>query len=75
MSEIQKEMLAQVCRQLRLGSGLVSRAYEMTGDSHPEFLLNLLSSEVEERDRKRRNLYLSQAKFELIKTFENYVRP
>jgi len=37
-----------------------------------EFLLKLFNSEIEERDRKRRNAYVSSAKFDIIKTFENY---
>lgn len=37
-----------------------------------DFLLELFTKEVEERDRKRRNAYQKAAKFDIIKTFENY---
>ena len=45
---------------------------KIKADSHLEFLLALFNSEIEERDRKRRNNYMKAAKFDIIKTFENY---
>jgi DNA replication protein DnaC len=35
-------------------------------------LLKLFTTEIEERDRKRRNAYLKAYKFDILKTFENY---
>jgi len=36
------------------------------------FLLELLTLELEERDVRRKNLYIKMAGFDVIKTFENY---
>jgi len=64
--------LVEVCKKLHFNSGLVSKAKKIKADSHIEFLLKLFNSEIEERDRKRRNTYMKAAKFDIIKTFENY---
>ena len=60
------------CRQLRLGSGLVERAKDITADCHLEFLYKFFAAEIEERERNRRNAYIKAARFDLLKTFENY---
>ena len=68
-----EELLIQTCKKLRFNSsGIVAKAKKIQADTHLEFLLELFTKELEERDRKRRNAYLSAAKFDLIKTFENY---
>jgi len=64
--------LLAVCKQLRFGSSLVSNAKKIKADNHLDFLLELFTTELAERDHKRRNAYLKAAKFELLKTFENY---
>ena len=68
-------MEAQVlaaCKRLRLGSDLVANAKRIKKKGNLEFLLELFTSEIEERDRKRRNAYQKAAKFDVIKTFEKY---
>jgi DNA replication protein DnaC len=40
--------------------------------THLDFLTQLFTAEIEERDRKRRNLYIHAAKFDILKTFEDY---
>jgi DNA replication protein DnaC len=40
--------------------------------NHLDFLLELFTCELEERDRKRRNAYQKAARFDLLKTFEDY---
>jgi DNA replication protein DnaC len=68
-------MEAQVlaaCKRLRLGSGLVANAKRIKKKGNLEFLLELFTAELEERDRKRRNAYQKAAKFEIVKTFEKY---
>ena len=67
-----EEALIHACKKLRIGSNLVARAKEIKAKTHLDFLLELLNSELEERERKRRNAYQKAAKFELIKTFEKY---
>jgi DNA replication protein DnaC len=66
------DLLLTVCKQLRFGSSLVSNAKKIKADNHLDFLLELFTTELSERDHKRRNAYLKAAKFELLKTFENY---
>ncbi|GHU88550.1 hypothetical protein FACS1894202_04840 [Clostridia bacterium] len=60
------------CKKLRFNTGIVAKAKKIEADNHLDFLLQLLNSEIEEHDRKRRNAYISCAKFDIIKTFENY---
>jgi DNA replication protein DnaC len=67
-----EEQLLAACKRLRFGSSLVQNAKQIEAETHLEFLLKLLTEELEERDRKRRNAYLRAAKFDLIKTFKKY---
>ena len=60
------------CRQLRLSGGLVERAKDIIADNHLDFLYKLFAAEIEERERNRRNAYIKAARFDLLKTFENY---
>jgi DNA replication protein DnaC len=66
------EELIQICKKLRLNSGMVAKAKKIKADTHLDFLLKLLTAEFEERDRNRRNAYQKAAKFDIVKTFENY---
>jgi DNA replication protein DnaC len=67
-----EELLLHACKKLHFGSGLVTKARNITANSHLEFLLQLFTAELEERDIKRRNAYLKAAKFDIVKTLENY---
>jgi len=67
-----EDMLLSVCRKLRFGSGMVANAKKITKKTHLEFLLELFTTEIDERDRKRRNAYIKSARFDLLKTFEDY---
>jgi DNA replication protein DnaC len=66
------DLLLQACKKLRFGSNLVSNAKKIKAKNHLDFLLELFTAELEERDRKRRNAYQKAAKFDIIKTFEDY---
>jgi len=66
------KVLIEACKKLHFGSGLAAKAKKIQADSHLDFLLQLFNSEIEERERKRRNNYVKAAKFDIIKTFENY---
>ena len=68
-----EELLFQACKTLRFNSGIVAKAKKIKADDHLDFLLKLFTSEAEDRDLKRRNIYRKEAKFDLIKTFEGYV--
>ena len=67
-----EDVLLQTCKRLRFGSNLVANAKKIKAKTHLDFLQQLFNAELEERDRKRRNAYQKAAKFDLIKTFENY---
>jgi len=64
--------LVEACKKLHFGSGLAAKAKKIKAETHVDFLLQLFTSEIEERERKRRNNYMKAAKFDIIKTFENY---
>jgi DNA replication protein DnaC len=67
-----EQALIEACRQLRFDSGLIAEAKKIKAETHLGFLLQLFTFQIEERDRKRRNTYMKAAKFDIIKTFENY---
>ncbi len=67
-----EELLIQACKRLHFSSNLVTQAKKIKAKNHLDFLLELFNAELEERDRKRRNAYQKAAKFDVIKTFEDY---
>lgn len=67
-----KERISELCRQLRLSAAFAENAMEFSGSTNQEYLFEVLTAEVRHRSNKRRNLYLKQAEFDSIKTFENY---
>lgn len=67
-----KDKIYECCRDLRLSATFAENAVRLTGETHPEYLLKVLQAEVDYRKNKRRKLYLKQASFDNIKTFENY---
>ena len=58
-----KEALAACCKRLRLSASLASRAMKLEGETHQEFLLNLLNSEIVNRDAARITRNLNAAGF------------
>jgi len=72
MMEAREELLLSACKRLHFGSSLVANAKKIEADNHLDFLLELFTAELEERDRKRRNAYQKSAKFDVLKTFEDY---
>lgn len=64
--------LAKYCRQLRLGSSIPENAIKIQKKDNIEFLTELFRLEIENRDMKRKNLYIKQAGFDVLKTFEDY---
>lgn len=67
-----EDMLLMACKRLHFSSALVANAKKIKAKNHLDFLLELFNAELDERDRKRRNAYQKAAKFDIIKTFENY---
>lgn len=48
-----KEALAECCKKLRLSASLANRAMTQQGENNQEFLLNLLTSEIANREAAR----------------------
>lgn len=62
MDEMQ-EKIAACCKKLRLSSRLAEQAMIPTGESNPDFLLNLLTREIQYRRDARITKYLNAAGF------------
>ena len=66
------EMLSDACKQLKIGQSVANNAKNIKADTHLEFLVELFTKEIKERDIKRRNAYIKAANFDIEKTFEKY---
>lgn len=66
------EMLITACKKLHFSSDLVQSAKKIKAKTHLDFLLQLFTTELDRRDRERRNAYQKAAKFDIVKTFEDY---
>mgnify|MGYP003605618068 CR=1 FL=1 len=62
MVDIEKS-IAECCKQLRLSVNFAGQAFEQEGDTPQEYLLNLLTNELEYRIIKRKSKYLNTAGF------------
>lgn len=58
-----KEALAVCCKKLRLSASLASRAMTLEGESNQEYLLNLLTSEIANREAARVTRNMNMAGF------------
>ncbi len=59
-------------KELKLGGNIVKNITTVQADSHEEFLARILEIEVKHREAERKNRYLKQAGFEVLKTFADY---
>ena len=66
------ELLESYCKQLHFGSNLVDNAKRIQGTDNIDFLMELFRLELENRELKRKNMYIKQARFDVFKTFEDY---
>lgn len=64
--------IADCCKQLRLSRNIAEMSGIIQADSHQEYLLKLLQSEIEHRDAARKDKLLKNAGFYAIKTFDNF---
>ena len=67
-----KEALAECCKKLRLSASLANRAMTLTGESNQEFLLNLLQSEIANREAARIARNMNMAGFPCRYRSEQY---
>jgi len=65
-------MIAGYCHQLKWDNSIVENYQEIQVDSHEEFQLKLLEMELSNREITRKNRYLQQAGFDVMKTFKDY---
>ena len=64
--------IAACCKRLRLSKNIVEMSDKIQADSHQEYLLKLLQSEILHREKARRDKLLKKAGFYTIKTFESF---
>lgn len=67
-----KDLIAQYCKELRLGNRIVDQYAKIEANSNEEFLVKLLQLEIENRSISRKNRLLKQANFDVLKTFHGY---
>ena len=63
MSDIYQEEIKKCCRQLKLSANLAERAQTTSGETHQEFLYNLLRDELEYRRKQRISKMIKGAVF------------
>lgn len=68
---MQKQVRAH-CSALKLGGRICENYPHIEAQTHEAFLEKLLRMEVEARTINRKTRYIQQARFDVIKTFENY---
>ena len=64
--------IAACCKRLRLSRNIVEMSDKIQADSHQEYLIKLLQSEITHRDKARKDKLLKKAGFYTIKTFESF---
>lgn len=64
--------IAACCKRLRLSRNIVEMSDKIQADTHQEYLLKLLQSEITHRDKARKDKLLKKAGFYTIKTFESF---
>ena len=62
MDDLEKD-IAECCKKLKLSTNFADQAFEQEGATPQEYLLNLLTNELEYRTEKRKNKYLNTAGF------------
>jgi DNA replication protein DnaC len=60
------------CKQLKLSRNIVEMAETVRADSHQEYLLKLLQSELAHRDNQRKEKFLKNAGFYSFKTMDAF---
>jgi len=64
--------IAACCKELRLSKNLVEMSEKLQAESHQEYLLRLLESELKHREYARKDKLLKNAGFYSIKAFEDF---
>lgn len=69
--EYQEELVA-FCRRLKIASAMAERAETTEGETHVEFLYNLLKREIELRDQTHMENLIKDAKFPVHYSFDQF---
>jgi DNA replication protein DnaC len=64
--------IAACCKELKLSRNIVEMAEKVQAESHQEYLLKLLWSELAHRESQRKDKFLKNAGFYSIKTLEGF---
>ncbi|MEQ4489909.1 MAG: IS21-like element helper ATPase IstB [Dehalococcoides mccartyi] len=64
--------IAACCKQLKLGQNIAQKSGEIQAESHQEYLLKLLKSELEHREMLRKDKLLKSAGFYSLKTLSDF---
>lgn len=64
--------IADCCKELKLSRNIAEMSETIQADSHQEYLLKLLRSEIEHREATRKDKLLKNAGFYSIKSFESF---
>lgn len=67
-----KESIAACCKQLKISSNFAERAMTQEGDTHQEYLYNLLSDEIAYRTERRKTKLLNTAGFPRMYSREQF---
>jgi len=67
-----EDLLFKTCRKLRFSSNIIENAKRIKNTDNINFLLELFTLELENRELKRKNAYIKSARFDVMKTFEDY---
>jgi len=63
VSQMLTTEIAACCKELKLSRNMVEMADRVQADSHPEYLLKLLRSELEHRETQRKDKFLKMPGF------------
>jgi len=65
--------IAACCKRLRLSKNIVENAKQIEAETHQEYLLKLLQSEILHREEARKDKLLKNAGFYTIKAFKSFI--
>ena len=72
MPENYHDELVAFCKRLKIASSMADRAGVTEGETHIEFLYNLLKREIELRDQAHIESLIKDAKFPVRYTFDQF---
>src|SRR4030042_6485276 len=64
--------IAACCKELKLSRNIVEMAERVEAESHQEYLLKLLQSELDHRESQRKDKFLKNAGFYSLKTLDGF---